>query len=149
MAARVVEETKNTIYHFGPDLIRSTYLEKYPKPRQLGRLQATAGPHKSGGDPHIAGRALDIILDATVEQERAVADQLVDVFLTMRERMRWGGLIYNGEEWNSAGIKFPRTGSAINRHLSHIHIEWGAKSAEQVDPDDFKPLLICMLMQVR
>jgi hypothetical protein len=64
----------------------------------LPRLQAAAGPHKSGADPHIAGRALDIILFASVNGERDYADRLVDVFLGLKAQMRFIAIIYNGWE---------------------------------------------------
>lgn len=149
MAARVVQEVKDTLEQFGPAVLRTKYDEQFSKnPGPTKRLQAAAGPHKSGNDPHIAGRALDIVLYATIEAERVVADKLVEVFLTLREDMRWGGLIYNGSEWNSRGNKFPRTGTEINRHVTHIHIEWGAKTIDTVNPDNFKQRFISELMKI-
>ncbi len=61
----------------------------------LPRLRGPAGSHKCGNDPHIQGRAIDIILFANIENERKVADELVDVFLTVREKMKWLAVVYN------------------------------------------------------
>ena len=130
MAALAVETTKRVLYENVP-ILQEKYLEKAAKggPKLMDRLQAAAGPHKSGNDPHIAGRALDIILFASEGRERFVADQLVEMFLDLREKMRWIAVIYNGWEWNRAGLKLTRTGDAIQRHVTHIHIEWGAADA--------------------
>ena len=60
----------------------------------LPRLQSA--PHAGGagsGDPHDAGLALDIILFASTEYERNLADQIVQAFLNMREDMRWAAVI--------------------------------------------------------
>ncbi len=128
MASLVVEKTKGLLFEHVP-ILQEQYWEKFAaggKGKWMDRLQASAGPHKSGKDPHIAGRALDIILFASDGRERFVADQLVEVFLGLRESMHWSAVIYNGSEWNYAGQKLPRTGDAINRHVTHIHIEWRA-----------------------
>jgi hypothetical protein len=99
----------------------------------LPRLQGPAGSHKTDShDPHIEGRAIDIILFANIESERQVADRLVDVFLTVREKMKWLALIYNKKEWNYAGKEFPRGGDAIRQHTTHIHIEWRLADAATV-----------------
>jgi hypothetical protein len=92
----------------------------------MDRLQAAAGPHKSGNDPHIAGRALDIILFANQPLELEMANDIVQVFLNLREKMKWIAVIYNNWQWNRVGLKLPRTGSRENRHVTHIHIEWDA-----------------------
>jgi len=126
MAGLVVENTKKILYE-NISLLQEKYYEKSAPggAKWLERLQAAAGPHKSGNDPHIAGRALDIILFANIPRDLNIADQLVEVFLNLRESMQWIAVIYNNWEWNGAGKKFPRTGSASNRHVTHIHIEWG------------------------
>lgn len=150
MAARVIEELMKAIKQFGPDIMRTTYYERYSTPPgPAGRLQAAAGKHKGPGDAHALGRALDIMLNATIDAERDIANQLVDVFLLIRPRMRWDTLIYNKKIWNKAGLKFPKGGTVIEQHITHIHIDWSEKTVDEVDPDDFKPLLISMLMQVR
>lgn len=130
MASVVVETTKRLLFE-NVSILQERYLEKAAKggPRMMDRLQAAAGPHKSGDDPHIAGLALDIILFASDGRERFVADQLVQSFLDQRTAMKWISTIYNGAEWNSAGKKLPRGGDAVNRHVTHIHLQWRAADA--------------------
>jgi hypothetical protein len=127
----------------GPSILKTNYRDVAAK-ADLPRLQGPAGPHKTDDhDPHKEGRAIDIILFATIESERQVADELVDVFLTVREKMKWLALIYNKQEWNWAGQKFPRGGDVIRQHVTHIHIEWRLADAatatwEQVLIDELK-----------
>lgn len=128
MAGLVVNNTEKVLREKGPDIIRVQYYEaNVPKGETAGyrdRLQSAAGPHKSGADPHIAGRALDIILFADKPNELIVGNRIVSAFLNLREEMKWVSVIYNGSEWNKFGGKMPRGGDAINRHVTHIHIEW-------------------------
>ena len=107
----------------GPSILNTTYRDVAAK-KDLPRLQGPAGSHKSGNDPHIEGRAIDIILFANIENERKCADELVDVFLTVREKMKWLAVVYNKKQWNWAGQEFPRGGDLISQHVTHIHIEW-------------------------
>lgn len=151
MAAPAVDTTVRVLSLYGPGILRTHYFERYQaKPGLLGRLQAAAGPHKSGADPHIAGRALDIILRRERPWELRIANNLIDkVFLPLRETMRWGGMVYNEWEWNSAGVRTPRSNictpkptddDAATRkkqetfascmHYSHIHIEWGGDNLD-------------------
>ena len=117
----------------GPYILGTTYRDVAAK-KDLPRLQGPAGPHKSSDhDPHKEGRAIDIILFASIEHERLIADQLVDVFLSVREKMKWSAVIYNKKEWNGAGKEFPRGGDPINQHVTHIHIEWRAADAASAD----------------
>jgi hypothetical protein len=129
MAGAAVEATKRALYYFGPDLVSQSYWEAGKKD-YLPRLQAAAGPHKSGNDPHIAGRALDIILFAKEPGEKAYADRIVQVFLGLRAKMRFVSVVYNNWEWNGHGSKFPHVDE---EHKTHIHIEWGATGAAQND----------------
>ena len=114
----------------GPAILNTTYRDVAAK-KDLPRLQGPAGSHKSGNDPHIQGRAIDIILFANIENERVVADKLVDVFLTVREQMKWLAVVYNKKQWNWAGQEFPRGGDLISQHITHIHIEWAMAFAAQ------------------
>jgi len=108
----------------GPYIIRGKYYDVAAK-KELPRLQGPAGSHKTDDhDPHKEGRAIDIILFASIDNERVVADELVKVFLTIREKMKWSAVIYNKKEWNMAGKEFPRGGDPINQHVTHIHLEW-------------------------
>jgi len=127
MAGPVVETTSRILGRFGPTLLGSEYWEANPakgsKPGYLPRLGSAAGPHKSGDDPHIAGRALDIVLFASRPNEKSLADALVQVLLKLKDKLKFISVVYNGSEWNGAGQKFAHPG-----HVTHIHIEWGAAS---------------------
>jgi hypothetical protein len=117
----------------GPFILKTTYHDVAAK-KDLPRLQGPAGAHKTDDhDPHKEGRAIDIILFASIDHERLIADELVNVFLKVREKMRWSAVIYNKKEWNMAGNEFPRGGDPINQHVTHIHIEWRAADAGSVD----------------
>ncbi len=116
----------------GPSILSTPYRDVAAK-KDLPRLQGPAGPHKTDDhDPHREGRAIDIILFANIESERRVADELVDVFLKVREKMKWLAVIYNKRQWNWAGKEFPRGGDAISQHTTHIHIEWAMAFAATV-----------------
>jgi hypothetical protein len=149
MAGLIVNNTEKIIRDNGPDIIREQYWEKYvpagEKPGWRDRLQSAAGPHKSGGDPHIAGRALDIILFADKPNERRVAERIVNAFLNLREQMKWISVIYNGTEWNRFGKPMPRGGDAVNRHVTHIHIEW---SSADINNTGFEDALAAELVNV-
>jgi hypothetical protein len=129
MAGRAVEATQKALYNYGPGLLTKAYWDKAAnkgKGSWLPRLQAAAGPHKDKTtDPHAAGRALDIVLFANDPTEKDFADRIVQVFLNLKAGMRFISVIYNEKEWNGAGVQFPRGGDAMNRHVTHIHIEWG------------------------
>lgn len=130
MSGLVVENTKKILFQKIPKL-REQYWEKSSTPPQwMDRLQAAAGPHKSGNDPHIAGRALDIVLFSSEPGELEVANNIVKVFLEAREKMKWIAVIYNREQWHRNGLKTPRLkkGDPSFEHLTHIHIEWDAAS---------------------
>jgi hypothetical protein len=132
MATLAVETTKRVLFEKGPYILQTNYFDHNLRGKKISlpRLQGPGGPHKtSNHDPHNEGRALDIILFASEMGERLTADQLVEVFLEVRETMKWSAVIYNNWEWNGAGKKFPRGGDAINRHVTHIHIEWTAASS--------------------
>lgn len=133
MAGQVVETTARIVTDYGPNTIRTVYWEEYRGKGKdgkalpaawMGRVQAAPGSHKTGGDPHIAGRALDIVLRASEPNEKRIAEELVQVFLKLKKELKFISVIYNSWEWNGSGQRFPRGGDAINRHVSHIHIEW-------------------------
>jgi hypothetical protein len=146
MATAVVESVMAILKSDGPRILLRQYWEANPgKDRKTGkplppgwrdRLQAAAGDHKSGDDPHINGLALDIVLFADKPDEQAVADDLVSAFLTCKKALKFISLVYNGSEWNGAGQRFNRGGSAINRHVTHIHIEWGAANSNLTGFED-------------
>ena len=122
-ATLAVTKGISILREYGPPILNTTYKDVAAK-KQLPRLQGPAGSHKSGNDPHIQGRAIDIILFANIENERKCADEIVDVFLTVREKMKWLAVVYNKRQWNWAGTEFPRGGDLISQHVTHIHIEW-------------------------
>lgn len=129
MAGLVVEKTQKILFEKIPKL-REQYWEASakPKPKWMDRLQAAAGPHKTGDDPHIAGRALDIVLFSGQPLEKNIADHIVEVFLGLREKMHWIAVIYNKEQWHRNGTKTPRLrkDDPAYEHITHIHIEWEA-----------------------
>ena len=131
-ATLAVTKGISVLREHGPSILNTTYKDVAAK-KDLPRLQGPAGSHKTdSNDPHIQGRAIDIILFGTIESERKVADELVDVFLTVREKMKWLTVIYNKKQWNWAGQEFPRGGDIINQHVTHIHIEWAMSFAATV-----------------
>jgi hypothetical protein len=128
-----VSKGLSVLSEHGPYIIRGKYYDVAAK-KELPRFQGPAGPHKTDDhDPHKEGRAVDIILFANIEHERLIADELVNVFLKVRDKMKWSAVIYNKKEWNSAGKEFPRGGDPINQHVTHIHIEWRLADASSVD----------------
>jgi hypothetical protein len=131
MAGAAVEATKRALGSFGPPLLNQKYWDSSRRPPGLlSRLQAAAGPHKSGADPHIAGRALDIILFAKIPGEKDCADRLVKIFLGLKAQMHFIDIVYNGWEWNGAGVKFKRKG---DQHTTHIHIEWSSAGVDRAN----------------
>ena len=149
MAGLAINNTEKIIRENGPSIVREQYWEKYvPKGQEPGwkdRLQSAAGPHKSGGDPHLAGRALDIVLFADKPNERLVAERIVSAFLNLREQMKWISVIYNGTEWNKDGAAMPRGGDAINRHVTHIPREW---SSAEINHTGFEESLAAELLTI-
>jgi hypothetical protein len=140
MAKKAVEMTVMALQAYGPKLLRA----KYPDPaskKQLPRLQAAPDENHVGeNDPHQSGRALDIVLFSANETERAMADRLVGIFLDLREEMKWGAVIYNRKQWDSAGKQSERIWKKGMKsdpygfeHLSHIHIEWPKNKADLGD----------------
>lgn len=160
MARPAIETLIKVLRASGPPHLRDGYPEPSDHNKPHERLQAARGKSvPSGpGDPHPQGRALDIILFASDGYDKFIADQLVEAFLDERTTMKWGGLIYNQKEWNSAGAWMPRvltpevkkkilaarkargdTNEVIDKvafeHLTHIHIEWGDANADTTSFD--------------
>lgn len=133
MAGVAVEATMRALQYFGPSLLTQQYWDASVKPHGgwLSRLQAAPGPGRtSSSDPHVAGRALDIILFAKETNEKDYADRIVQVFLNLRAKMVFISVIYNLWEWNGAGLKFPHIDEA---HKTHIHIEWSGGGVSNSD----------------
>jgi hypothetical protein len=139
MSGLAVEVTKKALKYFGPSLVAEEYWDNSAnkgKGGWLPRLQDAPGPHKTDSkDPHIGGRALDIILFAKRPTEKSFADRIVEVFLDLKKEMHFISVVYNGWEWNQSGVKFPHVDEA---HKTHIHIEW---SSAGVAAADFGPAL--------
>ena len=133
MAGLVVTNTSKILAQFGPAILSTQYWEA-TKNKFLPRLQAEAGPHKSGADPHIAGRALDIFLFADKPDERMIADKLVSTFRSLRLKMKFISVKYNHMEFNGADQSFPQPKDKA--HETHIHIEWGSGSMNHTGFED-------------
>ena len=162
MARPAIDTLIKVLLEKGPPRLRDPYLEPADHNRPHGRLGAARGKGvpSGDGDPHPEGRALDIMLFAQNQPlgrdgyDQFIADQLVQAFLDQRAVMKWGGLIYNGQEWNSGGGWTPRlltkevrktilekrkakgnTNEAIDQvafeHRTHIHIQWSDKNADE------------------
>jgi hypothetical protein len=138
MAGPAVNATEHALSYFGPSLLTQKYWDRSVQNKDgktvggwLDRLQSAPGPGRtSSTDPHIAGRALDIILFRDVPIEKGYADRIVQIFLNMRASMNFIAVIYNRWEWNGAGDRFPRPPRDpkidFEPHDTHIHIEWSA-----------------------
>ena len=127
MAGAAPEATKTALYYYGPSLVTENYWDKSVKPKGgwLPRLQAAAKPGGTSTNPHVNGRALDIILFASEPIERDYADRIVRVFVGLKSTMGFVSIVYNDWEWNGQGVKFPHVDQ---EHKTHIHIEWGKTS---------------------
>jgi hypothetical protein len=126
---RAAESARRTLRAEGPEILTTNF-------KGLPRLQTQPGPNDKSG-PHVEGRALDIVLLAERDSECAIADDLVARFLAFREEIGWNALIYNQEQWDSAGVKSPRilTERVANpgrdyEHKTHIHIQWPMHSRD-------------------
>ena len=131
MAGAAVELTSKCLWDAGPLSLHSQYWEDYSTPPgNMWRLQASAGPHKTDGDAHIAGRALDVILRVKFADEKADADKIVGVVSNLRQQMGLIAIIYNHQEWGSQGPAFPRRGAnnALQQHETHIISSGAVKS---------------------
>jgi hypothetical protein len=131
MALPAVEELKQTLATSFPEILAGSYFDPSAnkgKGGYLPRLQAAPGDHSKDpnynpdGDPHANGLALDIILFASVDGERQLAENVVDLFVYYKDKMRWSAVIYNGVTTDDFGGPKPYTGK--NDHSTHIHIQW-------------------------
>ena len=147
MAGQAVETTKRMLFKEIP-ILREKFLERSAKPPRLDdRLQTVGGPHKSPDDPHNQDRALDIILFSNSYFESAIAQEIIKVFLNLREQMKWLAVIYDQTKWDKNGIPTPRLHTTYleekkrnppkdgklqdkvsYEHHTHIHIEWAMEN---------------------
>lgn len=134
MASPAVEELRNTLGTTFPDILGTNFYDKSAG-KKLPRLQAPPGTHKNSAtydasnDPHAKGLALDIFLfanDPDRPLEQQLAENLVDLFVYYKEKMRWSCVIYNRVTTDDYGGPKPYSG---NPHTTHIHIEWPASRA--------------------
>jgi hypothetical protein len=138
MAKPAVNCTQNILFQKIP-ILRLKYYDAAAK-KMLDRLQAPAGPHKSPENAHATGRALDIVLFSHVPEEVELADEIVQVFLSIKAQMQWSAVIYNKKQFDSRGestrlyadhlaeLKRDKNKKRQERssyeHHTHIHIEW-------------------------
>lgn len=151
MAFKAAEATARALRAHGPVILQYPHIfgfdPKTKKNKSEDRLQLAPDEfHQDDDDPHKNGRALDIVLLASSPSERAEADELVEIFLQLRETMVWETVIYNKSEWNAAGAKMARLSNdpdawkkAKFEHVTHIHIQW---SDHQKDIDGFYNALV-------
>ena len=65
--------------------------------------------------------------------EKKLGDDLVQAFLSVKEKLKFISICYNFWEWNGAGFKFGKNNSP---HTTHIHIEWGAGNMDLTGFED-------------
>jgi hypothetical protein len=135
MATPAVEELRQTLTTKFPDILGTTFFDKYAK-KKMARLQAPPGTHANSAtydpsaDPHVKGLALDIFLfanDSSRPLEQPLAENLVDLFVYYKNQMGWSAVIYNGVTTDDFGG--PKSYTGANPHTTHIHIEWPASRA--------------------
>jgi hypothetical protein len=103
-------------------------------------------------DRHTAGLAIDIMLDSRDDDEKALADALIDAFIKIHSQMQWydmiyvdwptedqprffhipGNPLYSGEKLKKVNTDTD-TGMA---HRNHIHLDWCDYTNKASDPAD-------------
>jgi hypothetical protein len=132
MACPAIEELKQALSKRFTILAGKYWEASHKPPMNMDRLQSAPGVHTSPAydpkaDPHVSGLALDIILFANKSGEKALAENLVDVFMAHKDDMKWSAIIYNHATTDDFGGPKPYTGR--NSHETHIHIQWPASRA--------------------
>lgn len=80
---------------------------------------------------HSEGRAMDVYLEASDENEKKIADYLYEVFIKYADDLGLRNVIWNREIWmKSSGQKEKYTGN--NPHTNHIHISWSREGSQKV-----------------
>src|ERR1022692_4053994 len=103
MAGPAVAATLHALSYYGPSILTQDYWETNAKDKDgnrtakwMARLQAAPRDDRTAStDPHVAGRALDIILFAKQPNEKDYADRIVQVFLSLKAKMSFISVIYN------------------------------------------------------
>jgi hypothetical protein len=104
-------------------------------------------------DRHTAGLAIDIMLDSRDDNEKAVADALIDAFIENHSTMQWYDMVY--VDWSDEDTPFyfhipgkvplysgkllertPTSVAAGLAHRNHIHLDWCNYNDKASDPDD-------------
>ncbi|MFO1353002.1 MAG: hypothetical protein U1F68_20940 [Gammaproteobacteria bacterium] len=104
-------------------------------------------------DRHTAGLAIDIMLDSRDDDEKDVADALIDAFIKHHSSMQWYDMIY--VDWKDEDTPFyfhipgkvplyggkllektPTTLDAGLAHRNHIHLDWCDYKDVASDPAD-------------
>lgn len=123
----------------------------------VGTWRAGSGP-RMAPDRHTAGLAIDIMLDSRDDDEKALADALIDAFIRHHGKMKWYDMVY--VDWpddntpfyfhipgniiytfppNYGGdlLKKMRTGVDTGQaHRNHIHLDWCHYKMKAKDPAD-------------
>jgi hypothetical protein len=148
MAQQAIEELKLALMGTIP-LLNGTYQEGNGK--AYPRLQSAPGDHsknpdyKPAADPHVDGRALDIILFASELKEKIIAENIFAMFNAFKEELRWASIIYNRYTIDDFGGPRLYERNNWNDHRTHIHIEW---SATKAGTSGFKDLIWEELKQI-
>lgn len=148
MAQPAIEELKLTLMGTIP-FLAGTYGEGNGK--SLPRLQSAAGDHsknpdyKPAKDPHVDGRALDIILFATNPKEKIIGENIFAMFHAYKEEMNWTAIIFNKYTVDDFGGPRLYERNNWNDHSTHIHIEWSPSKSKTTG---FKDLIWEELKQI-
>jgi hypothetical protein len=133
MAEPAVEELKGALARIFPEIFPG---QDPMSKKTLSRLQAAPGDHSSNPnynsskDPHVAGLALDIVLLTSVDREKKLAENLVDLFVYYKGNMGWSAVIYNYATTDDFGGPKPHTGP--DPHTTHVHIQWPRSRASTI-----------------
>src|SRR5262249_1571738 len=100
------------------------------------------GTTRPDGSRHDAGLAMDIMLDRTQIDEKAVADQIIETGVKLHSKMNWSDILYT--DWSNSKPTFfhvpgaPPFGGPNGMlkknpnnklklgmdHINHVHIDW-------------------------
>ena len=96
---------------------------------QIYVVRTVAG--STNASDHSEGRAMDVYLEASDQNEKKIADYLYEVFIRYADDLGIYYAIWNREIWRKAtGQKVKYTGE--NPHTNHIHISWSKDGSQKV-----------------